>query len=62
MTREERRGHLSTLLDDLANQRHVDEDELRTELIHFIFELDDEIRQLRDRVSDLAAQGADRDR
>ncbi|MGI9556706.1 MAG: hypothetical protein ACR2N5_02060 [Solirubrobacterales bacterium] len=57
MTSEERRGHLRSLLDDIATQRSVDEDDLRTELIHFVFELDDEVKALTDRIASLENAG-----
>lgn len=49
--RQVRREHLEGLLDELLAQRKVDIDQLLMELLHLVFELDDEIRQLGARVS-----------
>jgi hypothetical protein len=51
MGHEERRGLVQSLLDDLREQREVDMREAVSELIHLVFELDDEIRQLNERLS-----------
>lgn len=48
--RKERREHLERLLDDIRAQRKIDMDEVLMELIHLVFELEDEIAQLRTRL------------
>lgn len=50
--RKERREHLERLLDDIRAQRKIDMDEVLMELIHLVFELEDEIAQLRTRLSE----------
>ena len=56
MEHTERREHSSELLDDLRSQRKVDLDEVLTELIHLVLELEDEIAQLRARLPDPRAE------
>jgi hypothetical protein len=56
MEHTERREHLQQLLDDLRSQRKVDLDEVLTELIHLVLELEDEIAQLRARLPDPRAE------
>jgi hypothetical protein len=53
MERGTRREHLEGLLEQLREQRKADLDQLLMELLHFVFELDDELRSLSDRVSRL---------
>jgi len=53
----ERREHLERLLDDLRNQRKVDSDEVLMELIHLLFEVDDEVAELRERLQAPGAEG-----
>jgi hypothetical protein len=53
----ERREHLERLLDDLRNQRKVDSDEVLMELIHLLFELDDEVAELRERLQAPGTEG-----
>jgi hypothetical protein len=53
----ERREHLERLLDDLRNQRKVDSDEVLMELIHLLFELDDEVAELREQLPTSRAEG-----
>ena len=57
MDRESRREHLSGLLEELRAQRKVDVDQVLMELVHFVFELDDDLRQLNIRVSKLEQAG-----
>lgn len=57
MDREPRREHLEGLLEGLRAQRKVDIDQVLMELVHFVFELDDDLRQLDDRVSRLERPG-----
>jgi hypothetical protein len=51
--RDARREHLEGLLGELREQRKVDVDQVLMELIHFVFELDDDLRNLNARVSEL---------
>jgi hypothetical protein len=53
MDREARREYLESLLADLRDQRKVDPDQLLMELLHFVFELDDEARELAAKVEAL---------
>lgn len=46
MDRGTRREHIEALLEELREQRKVDIDQLLMELVHFVFELDDDLRQL----------------
>lgn len=55
MDRAARREYLESLLSDLGEQRKVDSDQLLMELLHFVFELDDEARELAARVEELQA-------
>lgn len=57
MDRASRREHLTGLLDELRQQRKVDVDQVLMELVHFVFELDDDVRQLNDRVGRLERRG-----
>ncbi|HEX2708940.1 MAG TPA: hypothetical protein VHM66_13120 [Solirubrobacterales bacterium] len=56
MDREIRREHLEGLLEELREQRKVDVDQLLMELVHFVSELDDDLRQLKAEVSKLDSQ------
>lgn len=56
MEHTERREHLQRLLDDLSSQRKVNLDELLTELIHVVVELEDEVAQLRARLPNPRAE------
>ncbi len=53
MDRNTRREHLQGILEQLREQRKVDTDQLLMELLHFVFELDDGLRELDARVSEL---------
>ncbi len=53
MDRSTRREHLEALLAELREQRKVDTDQLSMELLHFVFELDDELKQLSAQVEEL---------
>jgi hypothetical protein len=53
MDRQSRREHLEGLLGELREQRKVDVDQLLMELVHFVVELDDDLRQLNAHVSEL---------
>jgi len=53
MDRSARREHLEGLLAELREQRKVDNDQLLMELLHLVFELDDEVRSLTAKVSRL---------
>ncbi len=53
MDRDARREHLTGLLEELREQRKVDVDQLLMELVHFVIELDDGMRELDARVSEL---------
>lgn len=53
MERSSRREHLEGLLEQLREQRKADLDQLLMELLHFVFELDDELRDLSARLSQL---------
>lgn len=53
MDRKSRREHLEGLLEELRQQRKVDIDQVLMELVHFVVELDDDLRQLNARVSEL---------
>jgi hypothetical protein len=46
MDRGTRREHIEALLEELREQRKVDIDQLLMELVHFVFELDDDLRRL----------------
>lgn len=58
--RERRREHLEGLLEELRAQRKVDIDQVLMELVHFVFELDDDLRQLNTRLSRLEHPGQGR--
>jgi len=51
MDRSARREHLEGLLGELREQRKVDVDQVLMELVHFVFELDDELKSLNARLS-----------
>jgi hypothetical protein len=51
MDRSARREHLEGLLEELREQRKVDVDQVLMELVHFVFELDDEVTSLSARLS-----------
>jgi hypothetical protein len=53
MERASRREHLEGLLEGLREQRKVDIDQVLMELLHFVFELDDEVRSLHGQVASL---------
>ncbi len=53
MDRGARREHLEGLLEELREQRKVDVDQLLMELVHFAFELDDEVTHLNAQISKL---------
>ncbi|MFN8163383.1 MAG: hypothetical protein U0R26_06040 [Solirubrobacterales bacterium] len=53
MDRGSRREHLERVLQDVREQRKVDTDQLLMELLHFVFELDDDLRRLSAEVSEL---------
>jgi hypothetical protein len=53
MDRSARREHLEGLLGELREQRKVDLDQVLMELVHFVFELDDEVRSLSAQISEL---------
>jgi len=55
MDRVARREYLESLLTELSEQRKVDADQLLMELLHFVFELDDEARELAAKVEALQA-------
>lgn len=57
MDREARREHLEGLLEELRDQRKVDVDQVLMELVHFVFELDGDLRQLDDRLARLERPG-----
>jgi hypothetical protein len=57
MAHDERRQAVQSLLEGLAEQRDVDLRVAVSELIHLVFELDDEARQLEQRVSRLERGG-----
>ncbi|HEU4980252.1 MAG TPA: hypothetical protein VFT14_03475 [Solirubrobacterales bacterium] len=57
MDRKERREHVERLLDDIRNQRKIDMDEVLMELIHLVLELEDEVTELRKRLTE-AGPGA----
>lgn len=52
MEHRERREHLERLLDDIRSQRKYQADEVLSELIHLVLELEDELEQLRPRLGD----------
>lgn len=56
MDRESRREHLEGLLEELREQRKVDVDQVLMELVHFVFELDDEVRSLSAQIAKLARE------
>jgi hypothetical protein len=58
MDHEERRGRVQQLLDDLRMQREVDPNEALMELIHFVFELDAELKLVDERLSRLESDAA----
>lgn len=41
------------MLEELLEQRKVDSDQLAMELLHFVFELDEEVKSLRAQISEL---------
>jgi hypothetical protein len=51
MDRSSRREHLESLLEELREQRKVDTDQLLMELVHFVFELDDDAKSLNAKIS-----------
>ena len=53
MDRRSRREHLEGLLGELREQRKVDVDQLLMELVHFVFELDDDVRSLNAHIAKL---------
>jgi uncharacterized protein with PhoU and TrkA domain len=53
MDRTARREHLEGLLEEIREQRKVDVDQLLMELLHFAFELDDEVKNLNAKISNL---------
>jgi hypothetical protein len=53
MDRGSRREHLEGLLEELREQRKVDIDQVLMELVHFVFELDDDVRSLNAKISQL---------
>jgi hypothetical protein len=53
MDRQARRDHLEGLLEELREQRKVDVDQVLMELVHFVFELDDDVRSLAAQISKL---------
>ena len=53
MDRRSRREHLDGLLEELREQRKVDIDQVLMELIHFVFELDDDVKSLNAKISQL---------
>jgi hypothetical protein len=53
MDRSARREHLEGLLEELREQRKVDVDQVLMELVHFAFELDDEVTALNAQISKL---------
>lgn len=53
MDRSTRREHLEGLLEGLREQRKVDIDQVLMELVHFVFELDDEVRNLHGQIAKL---------
>ncbi len=53
MDRKSRREHLEGLLKELREQRKVDVDQVLMELVHFVFELDEDVRNLNAQVSKL---------
>lgn len=53
MDRGSRREHLERVLQDVREQRKVDTDQLLMELLHFVFELDDDLQHLSAQVSEL---------
>jgi hypothetical protein len=53
MDRSARREHLEGLLEEIREQRKVDVDQLLMELVHFVFELDDEVKNLNAKISNL---------
>jgi hypothetical protein len=57
MDRGSRREHLKGLLEELREQRKVDVDQVLMELVHFVFELDDEVRRLSSEISTLERRG-----
>ena len=53
MDRRSRREHLEGLLEELREQRKVDIDQVLMELVHFVFELDDDVNSLNAKISQL---------
>jgi hypothetical protein len=53
MDRRSRREHLEGLLEELREQRKVDIDQVLMELVHFMFELDDDVKSLNAKISQL---------
>lgn len=53
MDRTARREHLEGLLEEIREQRKVDVDQLLMEFLHFAFELDDEVKNLNAKISNL---------
>jgi hypothetical protein len=59
MSRTERRELVERFLDDLRSQRDVDMRDAMEELIHLVFELEGDVRELAERVARLEARAAD---
>jgi hypothetical protein len=59
MSRTERRELVERFLDDLRAQRKVDMRDAMEELIHLVFELEGDVRELAERVARLEARAAD---
>ncbi len=57
MDRRSRREHLEGLLEELRERRKVDIDQVLMELVHFVFELDDDVRNLNAQISKLERPG-----
>jgi hypothetical protein len=57
MDRQARREHLKGLLEELREQRKADVDQVLMELVHFVFELDDEMRRLNTQISKIERRG-----
>ncbi len=53
MDRGSRREHLEGLLEELREQRKVDIDQVLMELVHFVFELDDDVKSSNAKISQL---------
>ncbi|HVW46407.1 MAG TPA: hypothetical protein VHA76_05090 [Solirubrobacterales bacterium] len=53
MDRKARREYLQGFLDDLLAQKKVDTDQLLMELLHLVFELDEDLTRLDARLAEL---------